>query len=618
MALTKLQFQPGINREVTNYTNEGRWYDCDKVRFRRGFPEKLGGWQRISTNTFEGTCRALTEWSSLGGVDVFGVGTNLKYYLARGGEYLDITPLRLTTAPGAVTFTATNGSAILTVNHTAHGAKEGDFVVFSGATSLGGNVGASLLNTEHRVLEVLTINSYTIELIVTASAGDSGNGGAAVVGEYLLSPGPAVQEPLTGWGAGFWGGGPWGVGLSDVEPMRIWNHSNYGQDLIYGPRGGPLYYWTYDFNATNRGVLISGNDAPEAHLCMLVSDVSRFVIAFGCNELGSPQLDPMLVRWSDQEQYANWTPAITNQAGGIRLSAGSTIVTAHQNRQEILIWTDAALYSMQYQGPPYVWGMQLMGENISIAGPNAVTTASGVAYWMGVDKFYMYDGRVQSLPSDVKRYVFNNINAEQLDQVYAGTNESYNEIWWFYPSAGSMTNDRYVVFNYLENVWYYGTMQRTAWLDSTLDGNPVAACDGRLVRHEFGNDDATTGTPQPIHAFIASSAVDIGDGDRYAFIRRVLPDVTFTGSTNGAPALTFQLQPMRNSGSGFTDPASVGGNDALPAVRTATGVVEQFTEQLNLRVRGRQVAIRVSSDTLGTMWQLGTPRADIQPDGYNG
>ena len=619
MALTKLQLKPGINREVTAYTNKGGWYDCDKVRFRQGFPEKIGGWQQLSTARFQGVCRALTEWSTLGGLKLMGVGTHLKYYVARGGQYNDITPLRLVTTAGAVTFSATNGSPTILVTNTAHGAREGDFVRFSGATSLGGAVGASLINTEHRIVEVLSLNTYTIELSVPATAGDVGNGGVGVVGSYQIYPGPDVQAPLQGWGAGGGGRGNWGEGVAANEPLRIWNHSNYGQDLIYGPRGGAIYYWEATAGVGTPGVQITGGDAPVVHLSLLVSDVSRFVICFGCNELGQTQLDPMLVRWSDQEQFNTWTPAITNQAGGLRLSAGSSIVTARQNRQEILVWTNSALYSMQYQGPPFVWGFQIMGENTSIAGPNAATVSAGVAYWMGVDKFYRYDGRMQPLPCSVQRYVFNNINSEQLDQVVAGTCEEFHEIWWNYPSAGSNTNDRYVIFNYLDGTWYYGTMQRTAWLDSSLQGRPIAAFTNRLVTHETGNDDASDSDMQPIKAFIESSPIDIGDGDRYAFVRRVLPDVTFTGSTdNNAPHILFQMRPMRNSGSGFTDPASVGGNDRQPAVRVASGLVEQYTEQLNIRVRGRQIAMRISSDGMGVRWQLGSPRIDTQPDGYNG
>jgi hypothetical protein len=618
VALTKLQFRPGVNREVTRYTGEGGWRDGDKIRFRQGFPEKIGGWQQLSTQRFQGVCRALTEWSSLAGVNLIGVGTNLKYYVFRGGAYLDITPLRLTTLAGATTFAAVDGSSILTVAHTSHGAQVGDFVAYADAAGLGGAIDANVLNQEYRVLAVIDADTYTIDVGVLADSSDVGDGGANTTARYQISPGPSVQEALAGWGAGSWGFGSWGQEQPGAEPLRIWNHSNYGEDLIYGPRGGPLYYWQQSLGFTSPGVPIVGNDAPTTHLTFLVSDVSRFVLAFGCNELGSSVADPMLVRWSDQEQYNNWTPAITNQAGGIRLSAGSTIVTAIQNRQEILVWTDAALYSLQYQGPPYVWGVQLMGENTSIAGPNAVTVASGVAFWMGSDKFYMYDGRVQPLPCDVQRFVFNNINTEQLDQVCAGTCEQFHEIWWHYPSVGSFQNDRYVVYNYLERIWYYGTMQRSAWFDSAFYGQPVAAFSDRLVLHEKGVDDLSTNTPQPIPAYIVSSEVDIGDGDKYAFVRRVLPDVTFEGSSAINPTVTFELQPLRNSGSGFTDPASVGGVASGPTVRTAIVPVQQYTGQLNIRVRGRQIAMRLSSQDLGVMWQLGSPRVDLQPDGYNG
>jgi len=618
MALIKLQVRPGINREVTRYSAEGGWYACDKVRFRSGFPEKIGGWQQLTEERFQGVCRTLIEWSTLGGSRLIGLGTNLKYYIQRGGAYFDVTPNRLVTAPGDVTFTATNGSSIVRVNHTLHGATVGDFVIFSGAVSLGGLVGASLLNTEHRIVDVLSLNTYNIQLSVTANASDTGTGGAAVVGAYQISPGPAVQEPLVGWGAGVWGAGEWGVGGVGSEPLRVWNHAVYGEDLIYGPRGGAIYYWDQTNGLNTRGVQITGNDTPTVHLSLLVSDVSRFVIALGCNELGSAQLDPMLVRWSDQEQFNNWTPAITNQAGGLRLSSGSTIITGIQNRQEILIWTDAALYSMQYQGPPYVWGFQLMGENVSIISPNAAVSANGVAYWMGVDKFYQYDGRAQPLPCALQRFVFNNINAEQSDQICCGTDEQFHEIWWHYPTAGSMANNAYVIYNYLEGIWYYGTMERTAWLDSSLFGTPIAAFRGRLLQHDVGVDDLSANTPQPIEAFIESAPVDIADGDRYSFVRRVLPDVTFDGSTATNPSALFEMRPMRNSGSGYTTPASVGGNSGERTVRTASAPVEQFTEQLNIRVRGRQIALRISSTDLGVKWQLGSPRADVQPDGMNG
>jgi hypothetical protein len=616
--LTKLQFKPGIQKEVTPYSSEGGWIACDKIRFRQGFPEKIGGWQRLSTSTFLGTCRALNEWTSLGGARFKGVGTNLKYYIESGGLYYDVTPLRATSSVGAVTFAATTGSSIITVTHTAHGALVNDFVTFSGAASLGGNITAAVLNANYQVLTVPTVDTYTIDVGVQANASDSGNGGASVVAAYEIRPGFAVPSPATGWGAGAWGAGAWGIGVVSLEPLRLWNHAVYGEDLVYGPKGGGIYYWDASAGLGTRGTLVTGNDTPTVQNGLLVSDSSRFVIALGCNEIGTSFLDPMLVRWSDQEQYNFWTPAITNQAGGLRLSSGSQIVTGRQSRQEILVWTDTALYSMQYQGPPYVWSFQLMGENLSIASPNAATVVGGVAFWMGTDKFYKYDGRVQSLRCDLLRHVFGNIEETQRDQITCGSNERFNEVWWFYPSSGGTQVDRYVIYNYSEDTWYYGTMCRTAWLDSSLEGRPVAPCNDRLVVHEFGADDASTGTPVPIVSFITSAPADIADGDKFAFVRRMLPDVTFEGSNASSPAVTMELIPMNGSGSGYTSPASVGGNSEQPVVRSAVVPVERFTNQVNVRVRGRQISLRIRSEALGVKWQLGSPRVDTQVDGRRG
>lgn len=618
MPLVKLQFRPGVNREVTNYSQKGGWVDADKVRFRQGYPEKIGGWQRLSASTFLGTCRSLFEWTSLGGVGFLGVGTNLKYYIEQGGVYNDITPLRSTTAPGGVTFSATNGSANITVTDTSHGAAAGDFVTFSGAVSLGGTITAAVLNREYQIDAVLTGDTYRIVASVAANASDVGNGGAAVVGAYQVSVGAAQAQPLSGWGGGGWGRGAWGVGESSTTSIRIWNNANYGEDLIFGPRGGGLYYWDSSAGVGTRGTAISGGDAPVVHTALIVSDVSRFVLALGCNEIGSGTLDPMLVRWSDQEDYTNWTPAVTNQAGGIRLSTGSRIVTGRQNRQEVLVWTDGALYSLQYQGPPFVWGAQLMGENISIAGPNAIALANNTAYWMGVDKFYRYDGRVQTMRCDLRRFVFSDFDVSRGDQIACGTNEAFNEIWWFYPVNGSSENSRYVVYNYAEDIWYPGSMVRTAWLDSILRANPLATDASRVLQQETGQDDLSTGTPQPIQAYIESADADIGDGDQAAFVWRMLPDVTFTNSSVPSPRVTVTLTPRAAPGSGRKVPASVGGSSARDVVRSASVPVEQFTDQVNIRVRGRQVAMRLESTEVGVMWQLGTPRVDMRPDGRRG
>lgn len=625
MPLKKLLLKPGVNRENTRYTNEGGWYDCDKIRFRQGTPEKIGGWVQFSTRTFLGTCRSLINWITLSALNLIGTGTNLKYYIELGTAFYDITPIRATTAAGDVTFAATAGAYTIVVTDTAHGAITGDFVTFSGAVSLGGAISADVLNLEYQV-SVIDDDTYTITSAVAANASDTGNGGASTVGAYQINTGPAIQAAQTGWGASYWGFGPWGIGQSTLDALRIWNHSNFGEDLIYGPRGGGIYYWDASAGVSTRGVALStlsgASDTPVVQNNLLVSDVSRFVLCFGVNGLGTTTLDPMLVRWSDQEDPANWTPAITNQAGDLRLSIGSEIVTARQQRQEILVWTDAALYSLQYLGPPFVWGAQSVGENISIISPNAVASANNVTYWMGTDKFYKYDGRVQTLRCDLRQFIFQNadpdltLNHNQTEQIFASTVEAFNEVWWFYCSTNSTSPNRYVVYNYAEDVWYYGTMDRTAWIDSGLSPNPIAATPtGYLMNQETGVDDGDTGTLQPMDAYITSSEIDIDDGHNFGFIWRLLPDMTFRGSTAASPTANFTLLPLQNSGSGYNNPASVGGSNTAPVVRTATVPIEQFTGQVNTRVRGRQISIKVESNTLGTTWQLGAPRIDIRQDG---
>jgi hypothetical protein len=619
MPLQKILLKPGVNRENTRYTNEGNWYESDKVRFRQGTPEKIGGWVRLSANLFLGVCRSIWSWSTLGGVVLKGIGTNLKMYIERGGQYYDITPIRVTTSAGDVTFAATDGSDVLVVSDTAHGATDGSFVTYSGAVSLGGNVTATVLNAEYQIATVINANSYRIVVPVTANASDSGDGGASVVGAYQVNVGPAIQEPLSGWGTGPWGFGSWGNGLPGVEAIRIWNQANFGEDLIFSPRGGGLFYWDVSSGVGARGVNIAGmmgaSDVPTAVSKLLVSDVSRFVLCFGSNPLGGAELDPMLIRWSDQEDFLNWTPAITNQAGDLRLSLGSQIITAVQNRQEILVFTDLAMYSLQYQGPPFVWGAQTMADNISIIGPNAVTVANNTAYWMGDDKFYIYNGRTQTLRCDLRQYIFQSFNFEQRDQVFSGTNEAFNEVWWWYPSAGSIVPDRYVIYNYSEDIWYYGDLTRTAWLDSASSGRPVAAVDNRLIVHETGVDDGTNGTLVPIPAYINSAEFDIQDGQNFGFIWRVVPDVTFRGSTANNPAITMTLLPLQSSGSGYNNPASVAGTNSASVVRSAVLPVEQFTGIIYTRVRGRQMSMKVESTGLGVTWQLGAPRIDVKLDG---
>jgi hypothetical protein len=620
MPLKKLIFKPGVNRENTRYTTEGGFYDCDKVRFRQGTPEKIGGWQRISSATFVGLCRSLWNWVTLGGINLLGVGTNLKFYIERGGLYNDITPIRAT-ATLTNPFAAVNGSPTITVTDAAHGAVTGDFVTFSGATGLGGNITAAVLNREYQV-NVVNSNTYTFTAIATANATDASGspGGGTVSAAYQINVGPAYALPITGWGAGGWGGGTWGNGTPSTIPMRLWSQFNYGEDLIFAPLGGGIYYWDATAGVGTRGVnlnsLLGASDVPTVQNFIYVSDTFRFVFAFGCNDYGSSTQDPMLIRWSDQEDAINWTPAATNQAGSIRLSRGSEIITATQTRQEVLVWTDSSLYSLQYLGPPYVWSTNLMGDNLSIASQNAATVASGVAYWMGVDKFYKYDGRVQTLRCDLRQYIFNDFNPAQYQQVFSGTNEGFNEVWWFYCSANSTTIDKYVVYNYVEDIWYYGTMARTAWLDTPLRDHPVAATyTNNIVNHELGVDNEETGTILPIESYIETSQFDIDDGHNFGFIWRMLPDLTFRGSTSPSPQVIMYLYPYQNSGSGVNNPASVGGSNQATVTRTATIPIEQFTGQVYTRVRGRQLSMKIRSTELGTTWQLGAPRIDIKPDG---
>lgn len=616
MPLQKILFKPGVNRENTRYTTEGGWYECDKVRFRQGTPEKIGGWQRISATTFLGVCRSLWNWVTLGSQNLLGVGTHLKFYIENGGAYNDITPLRKPAATlGNNPFSTTSGSTTVVVTDATGGFANGAFVTFSGATAVGGLT----LNGEFQLTTIgVSASTYSITASSAASSTATG-GGAAVLAAYQINPGPEYALPLVGWGAGSWGSGTWGIGSASTDALRIWNQNNFGQNLIFGPRGEGLYYWDANTSLTTRGVLVSSlggaSDVPLYQNFLLVSDVSRFVLVFGTNDITDAILDPMLIRWSDQEDPVQWTPAPTNQAGSLRLSHGSQIVTAVQTRQEIVVFTDSSAYSLQYLGPPFIWGSQLLGDNLSIMGPNAVTSASGIIYWMGVDKFYMYDGRVQTLNCDLRRFVFQDLNKAQAEQIVAGTNEGFNEVWWFYCSANSVEIDKYVVFNYLENIWYYGTMKRTAWLDSGLADYPIAATySNNIVNHEQGINNNETGTEQAIEAYISSSEFDINDGHNFGFVWRILPDLTFENSTNTptgtVPTVTMDLYGLSNSGSGVNSSA---GQSVLKG--SSYVITEEFTGQIYTRVRGRQMIFKISSNQLNTTWQIGAPRIDIRADG---
>ena len=692
--IQKVTFKPGVNRENTRYFNEGGWYESDKVRFRQGSPEKIGGWTQYSSSVFLGVCRTLWNWITLSSQNIVAVGTNLKFYLTTGDQYYDITPVRLVqtlTNP----FTATAGSATISVTASNHGALVNDFVTFSGATGLGGNITAGVLNQTYQVTNVISTSVFTFKATATANSTDAAGspGGGTITASYQVNTGPAFQTPFNGWGAGNWGYGTWGNGAAVKTNLQIWNAYNFGQNLLFGPAGGGIYYWTaptltnpgvalnttggtvtitiatpavvtssvtlpnnssiqlgttgalpsglstnttyyvinvsgttFNLSLTQGGAAInttgsqSGTqsisllgDVPLFQNYLQVSDASNFVLVFGTNALGTSTIDPMLIRWSDQQNPLVWYPDVTNQAGDVRLSHGSQIVTAIQTRQEIVVLTDQAIYSLQYLGPPYVWGVQLLSENISIIGPNAAVLASGVVYWMGIDKFYMYDGRLQTLNCDLRRYVFQNINFYQNEQVYCSTVEGFNEVWWFYVSGSGTQINSYVVYNYLEKTWYYGTMARTAWLDTTLQSNPIGATyNGYLCNQESGLDDNETGTPAPIDAYIASSEFDVADqtGDHFAFISKILPDLTFENSTASSPTTTMTISSLVNSGSGI---GQVTPNSVYSV--NINGNPETFTGYVYTRIRGRQFIFKMESNQLGTAWQLGAPRFDARPDG---
>ena len=639
MPLTKLQFRPGVNRETTSYTNEGGWFDCDKVRFRFGTPEKIGGWEKQSSNSFLGTCRALHPFVALSGESYLSVGTHLKYYINEGGAYNDITPIRETTAAGAVTFSATDGSSTITVTDTNHGALENDFVTFSGAVTLGGTITADILNQEYQIAAIVNSNTYEIEAravaaladitidgqytptLVVANASDTGNGGASVVGAYQVNTGLDTTVAGTGWGAGTWGRGTWGSAASLTaigSILRIWGHDNFGEDLVFNIRDGGLFYWDKSTSSAPfaRAVALSdlaGADptTPTIAKQVLVSDRDRHIIVFGCdpeNDIGVQ--DPLLIRFSDQGNPTVWQSLATNTAGDLRIGSGSQIITAVETRQQMLVFTDVSLHAMQFLGPPFTFGINEISTNITIAGPLASIAVEDTVFWMGREEFYVFNGQVQKLPCSVRSYVFNDFNETQAEKVTAGVNSSFSEVWWLYPSAGSDNIDRYVVYNYQEQVWYYGTLARSVWLDRGINQFPLAAGqDGYLYLHEKGLDDGSTNPAVAISAYIESSQMDIGDGENFVFMRRLIPDLTFDSSTAASPQADFTLQTRNYPGGPYLQTST----DAV--TRTATVPVEQFTNQVNLRLRGRSFALKIASSDMGVAWRLGSPRVDIRPDG---
>ena len=794
MPLNKLQFNPGINKEVTKYTNEAGWSDCDKVRFRQGYPEKIGGWTRHGTNTFTGVCRSLHQWISLAFVRYTGLGTNVKFMIEEGQTYYDVTPIRLTATLGSNPITTANTSTSVTIAHTAHGATLGSYVTLSGVSGTTNNVPASDLNKEHVITEIVNANSYKIVVATTANGNGTGGGGS-VVAAYQINVGPDFQIPTQGWESSTFGSDEWNGSSGGTEELRVWNQANFGEDLIIGPRGGELYYWdtsagtgtraiavknvlnggavslsqtstgnintsfdyitsidaavgakirvgdtvtcttagrladnttvlsisanktiinisanpvsasggpgfTFNFNTdpisvTENSKTITVKDAtlervyevgqhvtlagattisgitgtvinarhkiatvdsasntytidisgaepasattsgggasvtaqyelsaevPVVQDGLIVSDSSRFVFCFGCNAFGdaTETQNPLLLRWSDQEDMFDWRPRSTNQAGDLQLSQGTEIVTAIQSRQEILVFTDAALYSLQYVGAPVVWSSTLVGSNMSVASSKAVAYANGVAYWMGKEKFYKYDGTVQPLRCDVRKFIFDDLDKGQYEQTFAGTLEEYHEIWWFYVSKDNTSKvapDKYVVYNYLEDIWYIGTMDRSAWLDSPINDFPLAATNTyNLVEHENGNDDGQGATNVALNSYITSGRFGIESGTSFTFVDKLIPDMSFVGSDSNAPSVDFIV--LAGNEPGSLDHASVGGGSERE-VQVSTEI-DNYTDIVNIRMRGREMALKVASDSLGTRWQLGTPRINMRPDGRRG
>ena len=619
MALSKFVFRPGIMREGTDYDNEGGWFDGNLVRFKSGRAEKIGGWRKDTNNSFVGTCRELSSWVALDGTKYLGLGTSKKYYIQDGDEYYDITPIRLTTGANEISFSAVNGSNILTVTDTAHGAVQGDFVTYSGCVSLGGLIVATALNQEYEIATITDTNVYTILAkdaagdSLLANASDSGNGQGTIIGNYQINIGLDVYVQSTGWGAGLWGAATWGsaTSLSFANQLRLWSADNFGQDLVSCPRNGGIFYWTKTDGVTTRAVLLSSkagaNQVPTVGLQTIVSEKDRHLIVLGADDLSGTArtgvIDPMLIAFSDQENPLEFEPRTTNTAGSIRLSEGSIIIGSVKARQEILVWTDTALYSMQFIGPPFTFGINLINGNTGLIAPNAAITSPAGVYWMGYDSFYVYNGSVQKIPCTVLSYVYDNLNVGQAFKTVAFTNNRFNEVGWFYPSSSSSEIDRYVAYNYAEQNWTYGELSRTAWLDTGTVSYPRATSNNYLYEHEFGYDN--DGSPMT-NVFIESSDFDIGDGEQFAFISRIIPDLRFI-SNSEAGAVNMLLKTRNAPG------------DTL--VTNSTSVITSTTSQSFVRARARQAAVRIESDddnisaNTTTGWRLGATRLDVRPDG---
>ena len=706
MALTKLQFRAGINRDSTSYTNEGGWFDGDKVRFRNGLPEKIGGWTKYSDTQFQGTCRALHTWTALDNTNFIGIGTSQKYYLNAGGTYYDITPIRKTTT-GTATFTATDGSSTITVTDADHGANINDFVTFTNASAFhgSGNITAAVINQEYQIASVTASNTYTISakntsgVAVTANANDagSGKGGGSTVATYQINVGLDDNSYGTGWGAGIWGGisgsaattavndgsgmtasatsvtvdssanfetagyllidseimqytgktsttftgltrglfettatthaddavvtealGGWGMpATTNIAGalLRHWSHDNFGEDLVMNVRDGAIYYWDKSGGTSSRAVEITtiagSTNAPTVAKKVIVSERDRHVLAFGCDsETASGIQDPLLIRFASQESLTEWNALPTNTAGELRIGTGSEIVTAVQTKQQTLVITDVSVHALQFIGPPFTFGITEVGRNTTIISENAAVAVEESVYWMGYREFYVYNGRTQKLVCPVQDFVFSDLNRDQDTKIIAGQNSAYSEVWWFYPSSSATANDKYVVYNYEQNIWYYGTLSRTAWVDRGVFLYPIAAStDNYLYYQEFGLDDGSQSPASGITSFIESSQVTIGDGDKFFFASRVIPDITFRESTNETPQVNLTLKARRFPGTTYNQ------TESSDVTQSASTPIELFTEKADIRLRGRSFALRLESTATGVSWRLGTTRVDLRQDG---
>ena len=617
MALIKLQFRPGINRETTAYANEGGWYDCNLVRFRFGKPETIGGWTPYSPTSFLGTTRSIMPWTALDGTTYMGMGTNLKYYVVRGSGFFDITPLRLPNATLTNPFqTQAAGSGVLIVTDAAHGCYDGDFVTFSGATAVSG-ITTGQINKEHQITSIIDSNSYTVDTGGSAAAGGV-TGGGTVTASYQINTGLDTSVYGTGWGAGPWSRGGWGSSATTTvsgAQLRIWSQDNYGEDLLMAVHDGGLYYWDTSAGVATRAVELSSlagaNMTPTIVKQVIVSERDRHTIVFGCDPEATPGVqDPLIIRFSSQESLTDWETRADNTAGELRLGSGSEIIGAVQTKQQVIVFTDVSIHAMQYIGPPYTFGVQEISSGVSIMGPNAMVAVGDVVFWMGKGEFYVYSGSVAQIPCNVKEYVFSNLNIGQALKINAGHNSSYSEVWWFYPSTGSAENDSYVVYNYDQQIWYYGSMPRTAWVDRGVLGYPLAASsDNSLYYQENGFNDGSNNPPTALSPYIESSVIDIGEGDQFMFASRVIPDLTFRNSTSLSPTATFTIKARNFPGDNFIS------SDANAVTKTASIPVEQFTDQVFIRMRGRSMSIRVESNQTNTSWRLGDPRLDVRTDG---